>query len=558
MKALFISLSLSLCTSALADPLTWTAEHEKVVEQSTLAFAHRLPLQTVIIGRTGLTTTRVATVISDEGHLLAPYLPSIDGDDSPYLLYKPDGSRLPLTTVTEKPKRFIALLKLTEKDDTLLPTRISAVVDHTVIIPTCAPIASLGERPGMYVEHLEFAPPEKATAMRLDSIFHPPGSPVFDLTGSLIGVTLAPRKTNTPALFITRLIQEFSELDTVLPDLTESTLPSLPLAPGVPPDEAKEITDSPITEARESFAETTHPSPLPCALIFNEGAQATHSILGTIVREDGMILTKASDLGPDLRVRFGGKSYPAIILATDEESDLALVGIQATGLPVVKWSDDTPTPGTTLASPILLQETTDDMVTEPTSYPGTFTQLLKKNTPTVHSTSQVTSLGLITEQTTDGITIAALTPETSASESGLTPGDLIVNIDDLEIPRRSILTDLLDRHRVGDEVLLTIRRDGEEQQFKIKLSSPNLIPPATGVTTSAISMIPSVRRGPFPDVLVHTIPLNAWDCGSPVFDINGRAVGINIAAISSTRTYALRPLEIRSALARLFAKTRAF
>ncbi len=556
MKTLLISLALTL--SSLAAPITWSEQEEAAIEKSTLAFANKLPLQTVIIGRTGLTTTRVATVVSEEGHLLSPFLPSIDGEDAPYLLYKPDGSRLTLTTIVEKPKRFIALLKLEEKDESLLPSRISKVVDHSVIIPTCAPIASLGETPGIYVEHLEFAPPEKATALRLDSVFHAPGTPVFDLSGSLIAVTLNPRASNTPALFITKILEEIPEIDAILPDLTDSSLPSLPKAPEADAEEAREITSSPLTEARERFIQGTHPSPLPCALIFNEGAQSTHSIIGTIVRQDGMILTKASDLGPDLRVRVGGKNYRGIILATDEATDLALVGIDATGLPVVKWSDELPKPGTTLASPILLQEASEDMVIDASSYAGTFTQLLKAKTPTVHATSQVTGLGLVTEQKDNGISIAAIQKDTPAFESGLSPGDLIESIDGQKITRRSELTDLLDSHRVGDEVSVTVKRPPSSQEFKVKLVAPLLIPAATGIEIPYIPMIPSVRRGPFPDVLVHTTPLNAWDCGSPIFDLQGRALGLNIAAVSPTRTLALRPADLREALARLLAETRAF
>ncbi|MFT6181546.1 MAG: S1-C subfamily serine protease [Paracoccaceae bacterium] len=556
MKALL--LTAALAASSLAAPITWNGTHEAAIEKSTLAFAHKLPLQTVIIGRTGLTTTRVAVVINEDGHLLSPYLRSIDEEDAPYLLYKPDGSRIKLTTVAEKPKRFLALLKLEEKDESLLPTRISKVVDHTVIIPTCAPIASLGETPGMYVEHLEFTPPEKATALRLDSIFHSPGTPVFDLSGSLIAMTLEPRQSNTPALFITRILEEFSELDAILPNETESNLPSLPLAPVVDADEAKELTDSPLRKARERFVQSTHPLPLPCALIFNEGSQATHSIIGTVVRQDGMILTKASELGPDLLVRIGGQSHPGVLLATDEKTDLALVGIAASGLPVVRWTDELPKPGTTLVSPVLLQEATEDMIAEPTSYTGSFTQILQENTPPVHATSQITSLGLVTEQIENGIVIAAIKAETPAFESGLSPGDLIETIEGKSITLRTELTDLLDSHRVGDELTVKIKRGEESQEFKVKLTSALIIPPATGIEAPKISMIPSVRRGPFPEVLVHTIPLNAWDCGSPIFDLKGRALGLNIAALSPTRTLALRPSEVRAALARLLAETRAF
>ncbi len=556
MKFLCIPFILSL--PLFATPINWTEKEENSVEKQTLALADTLQTQTLIIGRTGLTTTRVATVISKDGHILAPFLASIDGRKAPYLLYKADGSRIPLSTIAERPKRHLALLKLKENDSTFTASRISELTNHTVVIPTCSPIASLGEIPGMFIDHLEFTPPEEATAIRLDSVNHLPGTPVFDLSGSLIATTLKARNSNIPAISISQLLREFTSLDEILPDLSESSLPQLPKAPEVSEEEREELTSSPITDARNSFLQDTYPSPLPCAHIFNEDTQSTHSVIGTIVRQDGMILTKASELGPDLRVSIAGEDYPGIILATDEASDLALVGVEATGLPTVTWSDAPPTPGSILISPILLQGTSEEMLAEPACNTGIFTQILKAKTPTVHSTSQVTSLGITTEQRENGLVIAALKKDSPASESGLSLGDLIESIDGQEITRRSELTTLLDSHRVGDKVTLLVKNSSGSQEIEITLISPLLIPPATGIQAPAIAIVPSVRRSPFPDVIAHTMPLNAWDCGSPIFDRQGRALGLNIAAVSATRSLALRPADVRKVLEKLLAETRAF
>ena len=558
MKNLINTLFFTLTLTALSTPITWTEQNEAALEQKTLSFAKKLPSQIVLIGRTGLTTTRVATVVSHDGHILSPYLPSIDKQDVPYLLYKADGSRIPLSTIAEKPRRSLALLKLEKNNLSLTPTRVSALSNHTVMIPTCAPIASLGESPGIFIDHLDFPPLQDASVFRLDNVFYSPGTPIFDLSGSLIGTTLKTRAENTPAVLITRVLREFPELNEILPDLSESDLPTLPLAPAQDSEDDDEIQSSPITEARASYLRETYPSPLPCAHIFNEGAQATHSVIGTIVREDGMILTKASELGPELRVNVGGENYVGIILATDEASDLALVGIAANGLPVVTWTDQVPRPGTHLISPILLQESSEEMLIEPSCVTGTFSHILKTQTPTVHSTSQVTSLGVTTEQRDNGLTIAAIQKESSASEAGLSLGDVIENINGTTIKRRSDLTTFLNNQQVGDEVHLLVRNSAGSHKTKITLSAPHLIPPTTGMNVPDIAMIPSVRRSPFPDVLVHTTPLNAWDCGSPIFDRQGHALGLNIAAVSSARSFALRPSDIRKILKKLLAETRAF
>ena len=85
------------------------------------------------------------------------------------------------------------------------------------------------------------------------------------------------------------------------------------------------------------------------------------------------------------------------------------------------------------------------------------------------------------------------------------------------------------------------------------------MPPTTGISAnSSIPVIPSVRRSPFPDCLVHTLSLNAWDCGSPLYDQNGKAIGLNIASVSAGKTLALTPGEIRAALERLLTNSRQF
>jgi len=557
MKALL--LLTCLVTLLPGQSVTWTLDHESSVQTALTSLAKTLPKTAVLVGRTSVPDTRVAVVINADGHLLAPLIPALDQSDAPYLLYRPDGSRLTLTTVKENAKRSVALLKIENPPADLTPIRISKITDHTVVIPTSAPIASLGETPSLFVDHLEFPPPEDATAFRLDSVFHRPGTAVLDLSGALIGTTLKAREDNTPALMIVNLIGEISELDALLGDETLSPLPDLPTTPELTKEEIKELTTAPLTKARQRFIQSTHPTPTPCVLISNDSTQATHSVIGTIVRPNGLILTKASELGPEFEVRYFGRSYPGVLLATDEKTDLALVGIAASGMPVIRWSDQPPTPGCTVASPILLQESTDDMVSEPTSYLGAFSHLLKESLPTVHATSQVTSLGLTTEQIDSKLVIVALKSDTPAYESGLSPGDVISTIDGTPVTSRAGLTAFLDRCEVGQSVTVEVTRADTSKEFTVALIAPNLIPPTTGVTLEGgVAMVPSVRRTPFPDTLVHTAPLNAWDCGSPLFDLRGRALGLNIAAVAPTRTLALTPPVIREALDRLLAKTRAF
>ncbi|YCM43745.1 PDZ domain-containing protein [Verrucomicrobiaceae bacterium 227] len=560
MKALLLAATLAALTPCtFAQSVRWTKSHSDIVEQTTIALTPKLREQTVLIGRLGVPETRIGTIINKEGDIIAPLIPSIDGEDAPYLLYRPDGSRTELATIAEKPKRFLSLLKLEGGFPNAAPLQIAEQIQDTVVVPTCAPIASLGEPISLLVDHLQFKPGENASIFRLEYVLHYPGTAVFDISGNLIGFTLTFKDSGTDTLTIKKALTEFPELANLLPDLITPEQPALPSAPELTREEIKELNIGEILEVRLASAIRFLPSPLPCVLVFNEGAPLTNSAVGTIIRSDGLILSKASELGPSLSVRYAGKNYPGLLLATDEETDLALISIDATNMPVVSWHEGSPIPGQTMISPVLLKENTEEMVAEEMAYPGTMSHLLKSNTPTLQASSQVTSLGLYTEQIDGSVVVAALAKDSPAYASGLAPGDLILSIEGTTIANRTALTTFLDSRRVGDTVTVTIERSGEQQEFPVQLIAPNLIPPATGISMrTGLAMIPSVRRAPFSDVLVHTTPLNAWDCGSPLFNRERQAVALNIAAFSQGRSLALLPKDIKAAIIRMLSNSRPF
>jgi serine protease Do len=49
----------------------------------------------------------------------------------------------------------------------------------------------------------------------------------------------------------------------------------------------------------------------------------------------------------------------------------------------------------------------------------------------------------------------------------------------------------------------------------------------------------SFRRGGFPNAFAHDTVLKPEQCGGPVVDLNGRAVGINIAREGRTESHAI-------------------
>lgn len=69
-----------------------------------------------------------------------------------------------------------------------------------------------------------------------------------------------------------------------------------------------------------------------------------------------------------------------------------------------------------------------------------------------------------------GVYVAQLTEGTKAESSGLEVGDCIVAVDDVEITTSSDLTKILQSHKVGDEVKVTVSRNGKILTAQVELS----------------------------------------------------------------------------------------
>lgn len=76
---------------------------------------------------------------------------------------------------------------------------------------------------------------------------------------------------------------------------------------------------------------------------------------------------------------------------------------------------------------------------------------------------------------TSGAYINAITPGTAAENSALKPGDIITAIDGQTVTSATDVTLKVRSHKVGDTVVVTVNRDGQEQKIDVILSSDELI-----------------------------------------------------------------------------------
>ncbi len=137
-----------------------------------------------------------------------------------------------------------------------------------------------------------------------------------------------------------------------------------------------------------------------------------------------------------------------------------------------------------------------------------------------------------------GVLITSIADDSPARAAGLRAQDILLEVAGQPVLGMDSVNDLVRKRQPGEEVMLRLLRDGQEISRRIRLASRSRVMAnfqgedyANGGT--------SIRTDDFPVVIQHDLPLNPADMGSPVFDLEGRAVGINIARADRISTYAL-------------------
>ena len=268
--------------------------------------------------------------------------------------------------------------------------------------------------------------------------------------------------------------------------------------------------------------------------------------LGVIVRSDGLVLTKASEAMGDLRVKLPDRTAgyrDATLLAADNDLDLALLRIDMRDLrplPTVRWADGDPEVGRWVVTPsIYSSPATVGIVSVPRrTIPRT----------TLPGMLGVTFEGRTAEGLPRGAVIARLVEDGPADRGGLVEGDQILAVDGLEVRSYGRARDEIAKRRPGDVVALRIRHEDDEvETIRVRLAQPNgdlLI--SRGLRYDMMNTLGgklSERRSRFPSAIQHDSVIEPSDCGGAAVNLDGEAVGINIARAGRTESLML-PIDL--------------
>jgi serine protease Do len=274
-------------------------------------------------------------------------------------------------------------------------------------------------------------------------------------------------------------------------------------------------------------------------------ADGKDAALGTIVEADGWILSKASELSGKVTVKLkDGSIHEAKIVGTDVNYDLAILKIDAKGLPTVEWRESKEAKvGKWVASVGLDEKPVAIGVISVATRgiaPG-------DQPPKVTPGPNTGFLGVILDPAPDGIAgvkIKVVNPKSPAEKAGLKPDDLVYEAAGRKVLDLESFQNTIRRHKAGDSILLKVKRGDEELELKATLGK--LDPKTAGINPQEFMGGPlSTRRGGFPTILQHDTVLKPGDCGGPLVDLDGKTVGINISRAGRTETYAIPAEDVR-------------
>ncbi|MEM6551409.1 MAG: trypsin-like peptidase domain-containing protein [Planctomycetota bacterium] len=262
-----------------------------------------------------------------------------------------------------------------------------------------------------------------------------------------------------------------------------------------------------------------------------------HAAFGTVVSPDGHILTKASELVGDLECLLSdGRTLPAEVLAIDQSTDLALLKVQANDLTPVSWAKPT-AHAAKPAAPV----TVGQWVLTPARN-GVARAVGIVSVPPRSIAKRRLVLGVQIDPTSPaktGLLVRHVNPAMGAARAGIIPGDLITHVAGQTVRSVEEIAQTLAASQAGEQVAVLLKRNGTDLELQIELSRLEPTPTSRTARMNRMGTQISHRRDGFTRVIQHDSVLQPWDCGGPLLNSRGQAIGINIARAGRVASYAL-------------------
>lgn len=259
---------------------------------------------------------------------------------------------------------------------------------------------------------------------------------------------------------------------------------------------------------------------------------------GIVITADGHILTKASEVEGvgQIDVRVDKESFKdAKVVMTDPRWDVALLKIDATDLTPIVWAPDSKLPRGTwvVANGVTSRMNRRVLV-------GIISADAREIPPEGGAV-----LGVTLKESKKGLSVEEVSKDSGAEKAGMKKGDILTAIAGKPVKEIAALSKIVGEMKAGTDVKVTLLRDGNETELDVKLSARgDLFREAS--RNDQMSGDFSNRRSGFPRIIQHDIfGAGSRTMGGPVLDLEGRAVGMNIARANRAETFAIPVEELR-------------
>jgi serine protease Do len=249
-----------------------------------------------------------------------------------------------------------------------------------------------------------------------------------------------------------------------------------------------------------------------------------------VVDADGLVLTKASEVvAGELTARLSdGQRVPAEILSVDEESDVALVRVASKRLRPIQWA---------LLEPSVGQWAITPGIDSPPEAVGIVSSPPRKILP------KQALIGVQLDFEAADARIAEVMPGMGAEKAGLRAGDVILAVNGEAVSSSEVLRRTLKQYREGQTVKLQVRRDSDPFDVSLAMMAPRPERLGRGFERqdrmNRLGGEISRRAEGFELAIQHDTVLQPWQCGGPLLDLDGKAIGLNIARAGRIASYAL-------------------
>ncbi len=273
---------------------------------------------------------------------------------------------------------------------------------------------------------------------------------------------------------------------------------------------------------------------------------------GTVVAP-GRVLTKWSEVRRDVRslsCQTGqGKWLPAVLAGVYPDADLAVLSVEGLASKPLNFTDEK-----TLKLGSFLAVARPDGEATAMGVVSVLPRSLRS--------SDRAFLGIVMDLEFEGpgVLVRRVEPGTGAADSGLAAGDVILRVGRQEVNGSFELGTILQRLEPGEKVEIAYRSGEEEKTVGVQLGGRPKAPRIPYNRMEHMNNMGGHRynevKDGFRNVIQSDMQLKPEDCGAPVVDLEGRAIGIALARAGRIKSFIIPASRVQQILTEEPAKPR--